>query len=197
MGRLLNKLATLVDPETAVVAHVGAHRGQEVPAYRALGFQRVVLIEPHPALAREARVALAEHHAGKGYRVIEAAATWGPHSAPVTLHVTHNTQMSSLLRPLAVPVGGHFTVRGAPLALLVPDATVAVVDVQGAELRVMAGAPAGLQVAVLETRTVPEYEDGPLHDEVIQTMAEHGWEPVWSRAHARPEVSDVVFRRAA
>src|SRR5690606_20881805 len=51
----LKQLLADLGVEPAGIVHVGAHRGQEVPDYRAAGFGRITLVEPEPRLAERLR----------------------------------------------------------------------------------------------------------------------------------------------
>ena len=116
------------------IVQVGAHRGEEVDGWLATGAGRVTLVEPIPHLA----VALQDRHAGEPrVRVVQAACTGGG-TATVTLHIPARSNMASL-RPLSG--ARQVTVPACRLDRIAPDADVAVIDVQGAELDVLAGAP--------------------------------------------------------
>ncbi|GAA1766184.1 FkbM family methyltransferase [Streptomonospora arabica] len=172
------------------VVHVGAHLGQEVPAYRAAGFARIVLVEPHPVLA----AALREM---PGVEVVEGACAAEPGTG--LLHVTSHDKLSSLQEPVAGRrVVATVDVAVHRLAELV-DATVnvAVIDAQGVELEVLAGAPLDtLEVVVVETYVRRKQGGAPAHAEVVGFMARQGWVPVaqWPLDRAGRNL-DVVFAR--
>lgn len=170
------------------VVHVGAHLGQEIPAYREIGFGRIVAVEPNP-----------ECHAGleafDDVSVVRAACGRTP--GTLDLYVTKKRKRSSLYRPLR---DEHHTVTVPviPLASVQDGCNVVVVDVQGAELDVVAGADLDLlDLVVLETRTVHEYRGAPLHDDVVRAMTARGWRPVETWLHGKGRVRDVAFLREA
>jgi FkbM family methyltransferase len=172
------------------VVQVGAHRGQEVGLWAQLGADPIVLIEPIPALADGLR-----RH--EGVTVIEAAC--GATTGRKVLHLTENTKHSSLYEPTRKPVTGRIEVDVRALADVIDErVNVAVVDVQGAELDVVAGAPLDrLDLVVLETRTKARYDGAPLHDDVVQAMAGRGWEVAAEWWHdPRGRLRDVAFTKA-
>ncbi|MFE0727943.1 FkbM family methyltransferase [Streptomyces antibioticus] len=170
------------------VVHVGAHLGQEIDDYRAIGFGRIVLVEPNP----ECHEALA---AFEGVTLVPAACGRAP--GETRLHLTVKRQRSSLYQPLR---DRHrtVTVPVVRLADIQAGCNVAVVDVQGGELDVVAGADlAALDLVVLETRTVHEYRGAPLHRAVVQTMRGLGWRRAATWRHGTGRVRDVAFVREA
>lgn len=172
------------------VVQVGAHRGEEVDVWRRLAADPIVLVEPIPHLAAELR-------ALPDVTVVEAACGASPGRR--RLHVTEHTKFSSLYQPAKKPVATTTTVRVCRLADIVDErVNVAVVDVQGAELDVVAGAPLDrLDLLVLETHTKPMYVGAPLDGEVVAAMAVLGWRPVGQWWHDRKgKCRDVAFVRA-
>jgi FkbM family methyltransferase len=153
------------------VVHVGAHKGEEVSLYRRLGFARIVLVEPHPTLADELRQLA-------GVEVVQAAC--GAQTGTATLYVTEKTMQSSLLPPVRKTVQDRVTVPVRRLADITDHkVNVAVVDVQGAELDVVAGADLGrLDLVILEAHTRLRYEGQPTAQEVVDAMRGRGWRQV-------------------
>ncbi len=169
------------------VVHVGAHHGEEVPIYRRLGFDPIVLVEPHPDLANDLR-------GMDGVEVVEAAC--GVYPGTTTLHVTENTRLSSLYRPLTRPIVSTVQVPVVRLADIIGDSVnVAVVDAQGAELDVAAGAPLDrLDLVVLETRIRAKYAGAPLDADAVAWMARAGWAVAERWQHGpKPKLWDVAF----
>jgi hypothetical protein len=71
---------------------------------------------------------------------------------------------------------------------------VLVVDAQGGELDVLAGADLDrLDLAVIEGSTWARYHGGATLDTIAEYMLSHGWRPVVTWAHVRPHVDDVVW----
>ncbi len=162
------------------LVHVGAHEAQEWPTYQAAGIARVTWVEPIPDLA----AALRDHFASTpGVEVVECACGSGPGTA--VLHVCEPTNLSTLLPPGPRDrVTRDITVEVRRLADVAPDANIAVIDAQGAELEVLSGAPwDALDLLVVEACTVPDPTISPGADQVLAAAAEHGFREVtrWAR----------------
>lgn len=173
------------------VVQVGAHRGEEVETLRRITSGPVVLVEPIPELAAALR-------AIPDVTVVEAAC--GVAAGRRLFNITENTKYASLYRPAKKPVVRQVEVRVVRLAdVIPPEVNAAVLDVQGAELDVLAGAPLDqLDVIVAETHTKAMYTGAPLHHRVISAMRRRGWQPVEEWWHDRKgKIRDVVFLRAA
>lgn len=173
------------------IVHVGAHKAEELPLYRRCGFARIVLVEPNPQLAAELRGI-------EGVEVVEAACASAPGRR--TLHITEQTRQASLYRPLTRPVIAEVEVDVYRLADLVDDTVnVAVVDAQGAELEVVAGAPLDtLDMVVLETHRRSRYAEAPGYDDVVASMARVGWTVAAQWPHdPKGKLRDVAFVKAA
>ena len=180
------------------IVHVGAHEGQEVEMYEAMGFDPIVLVEADPDLA----CALTGKF-GERVEVIAAAAGCAYSTADLYV-VDRDTQLSSLYKP--VPCMGFraheelhkVTVPVVPLTAIVDDrVNVAVVDVQGAELEVMRGAPDTLDLVVLEVGTDKWYTGQPLRSDVERYMSSSGWKSVDVYAHG-PNATwfDITYVRS-
>ena len=181
------------------IVHVGAHLGQEVAAYRACGFGRILLVEPNPALVAELRRTVEDPPT---VVVVEGACASAP--GEQTLHVTERSKLSSLYRPITRPVVGQVKVpvyRLADLLAAEPNSAinVAVVDVQGAELEVVSGAPLHrLDLVMLETHQRSKYAGAPGYAEAVASMQRLGWEPVAEFPHdPKGKCRDVAFMRAS
>lgn len=172
------------------VVHVGAHLGQEIPIYREAGFDRIVMVEANPELAARIPTDGVKVHVAACGRTSEGFAT---------LHITPNDQQSSILVPGKKPVVRKVQVLARRLADLQHGCNVAVVDVQGAELEVMAGADLdGLDLVVLEASIVARYVGGATLATVVEYMTRLGWTEVarWDHGERRPaRITDLVFRR--
>lgn len=170
------------------LVHVGAHKAEELPIYQRLGFTPITLVEPNPILAGALVDSL------PGIDVVQAAC--GAYEGVATLHVTENTKLSSLYQPITRPIAATVEVPVRKLADLIDNrTTVAVVDVQGAELDVMAGAPLDrLDLVVMETRIRAKYAGAPLHEDAVGWMARRGWvvAAVWSH-DPKGKLNDVAF----
>lgn len=192
------------------LVHVGAHLGEEVPYYRAAGVKIVTLVEPNPDLAERLR---AEHPPEAVYGM-----ACGRVPGTATLHIPRRTNMATLATPQRAD-GRTRTVEVdvVPLAMIQaaqkvpPDA--AVIDAQGRELDVLAGARlADLALVVVETCTVPDPTMAAPYEAVSAFMAAAGfaeadrwtrdqdWVARWARGRASStggEVRDVAYLKEA
>lgn len=192
--------AVLAEHKPQHLVHVGAHEGEEVPGYLAAGIKRITLVEPLPQLADKLR------RRWPDLRVVQVACS--DHEGVATVRVPQKTNLAGFDTPDGIPVA----VLTRRLDVIAPDADAAVVDVQGHELTVLSAAPWGsLRVVVVETCTVDDPAIAPLHETVVDVMAERGFAPVaefarpydfiqrWAygrRTSTGGEVRDVVFVRA-
>lgn len=166
------------------VVHVGAHAGQEVGAYRAAGFARIVLIEPNPALWPRLPQ-------GPGI-VVHPYAAGSPGVA--TLHIPRHGTEASLLRPLHRKVVRTVRVQVRPLAEMQTACNVAVLDVQGGELDALRTADlTELDAVIVECSTKARYEGAATRDEICDFFA--GWTHVGAWEHRVPGVTDEVWHR--
>lgn len=136
------------------VVHVGANRGGEVATYKALGARRIVLVEANPALAAELR----EAFAGDPAFAIAAVAA-GESDGDADFHLTSFDQSSSLLKlkrhaeiypeivaqgTIRVPVRRIDRILDE-LGLAAEPFDLLSLDIQGAELMALKGAPSLLR----------------------------------------------------
>jgi FkbM family methyltransferase len=173
-----------------LVIDVGANRGQFALEIRRGGYAaRIVSIEPLTAPYRHlARLAAPDER----WAVIRSAV--GPRAGSATMHVAANDGASSSFLPML-----DLHARAAPEARYVADERVDVatlddlvephlrdggsvftkLDVQGYELQVLEGASTTLDrssLVQLEMSLLPLYDTAPTYREVIQFMAQHGYQ---------------------
>lgn len=148
------------------VVHVGAHRGQEVPDYRAARFRRIVLVEANPALwSGLDRLGVTEVH----------CCACG-HSNARLLKVTDWDERSSLLRPIDYTVTDVVAVPCRPLSELQDGCNVAVIDTQGTELEVLESADLDLLDAVIvEASADVRYHGASTADDIAAFFTARGW----------------------
>ena len=184
------------------VVQVGAHVGQEVQALSRCGFRRLVMMEPNPDHTAALRQQLQAHlTAGRpasagglpAAELVLAAA--GRERGELVLHVTEHDQQASLLMPLQpMSVVREDTVAVIPVREVQAGCNVLVIDAQGAELEVLAGADLSrLQLAVVEGSTSARYQGGATLDSVGDYMRSRGWRQIAGWAHVRPHVVDVAW----
>lgn len=169
----------------STVLDVGANEGQYAQWIRSLGFRgRIVSFEPlDGAYAR-----LARHAAGDRDWTVHRVAL-GATSGELPMNVSQNSQSSSLLAMLpshemAAPASryiGEQVVAVQPLTAFADDVRGSAwmkVDVQGAELDVLAGASALLDqvpVVQLELSLRPLYEGAPSLSDAVDAMVSKGY----------------------
>lgn len=212
MGSVFTAFPAVVERlglHVAHLVHVGAHQGEEMPYYRAAGVGHVTLVEPIPELAERLR---GEH---PDATVIEAACASSAGRA--TLHIPRRTNMATLqapqradgrTRPVQVEVTTLAAIQAA--ADTPPDAVV--IDAQGRELDVLAGADLdAFALVVVETCTVLDATLAADYHAVTDWMGARGfaevdrwvrdqdWVTRWARGPGQPrrggEIRDVVYAR--
>jgi len=185
------------------VVQVGAHIGQEVQALTRCGFRRLVMMEPNSdhtmALARQLRLhhltaGLPEPAGGLPARQMVLAAA-GRERGELVLHVTEYDQQASLLVPMSpMTVVRRDRIPVVPVRDVQAGCNVLVIDAQGAELDVLAGADlTRLQLAVIEASTSARYQGGSTVESIGAYMRSRGWRQVAIWAHVRPHVVDVAW----
>jgi len=184
---LLDRLPTA---RTGVI-HVGAHLGEEVPAYLEAGFSRVVLIEANPRLLPQL-----ESRFGGDERVslFSCAITDRDGDVDLQLHTsrTGSVEPASILplgrfkeivktlhTPATMRVPGYsldsFLLRNA---LEPGDFSLLNVDVQGAELLVLEGARrtlATIPAVISEVSPIALYDGGAIESEVVAFLTARGF----------------------
>lgn len=166
------------------VIHVGAHKGQEVPVYRRIGFGTIRLAEANPALCERLP---------SNCERVAAAVTARP--GPLLLHIPRNTRDSSILVPATKPVERVIEVPAVTLASIQQGCNVLVCDVQGAELEVLdSGNLDLLDLIVIEACVGRRYKEAALRSDIIDRLA--NWRLVGEYPHRKTSrVSDLVFAR--
>lgn len=213
MGNVFTHFPALVDRiglRIEHLVHVGAHLGEEVPYYRQAGIRLLTLVEPIPELADRLR---AEHPPEIVYEM-----ACGSEPGRATLHIPRRTNMATLAEPQRADGRTRAVdVDVLPLSMIqdaqkvAPDA--AVIDAQGRELDVLAGARLDeLALVVVETCTVPDRTMASPYGDVTAFMAGAGffevdrwtrdqdWVSRWARGRQHKtggEIRDVVFVKEA
>jgi FkbM family methyltransferase len=189
------------------VVHVGAHEGQEVPSYLAAGCRRIVLVEANPEHCATLRRRFADI---PQLTVLEYAVSDTGWPAQLRLHASRSgdTQSSSLLALKRFADAGTLRAVGTvPVIAITLDELFArhgldpaghellVLDVQGAEARVLLGAAATLprlRAVVCEVELIELYDGAALEEEIVATLAAAGF----ARAdRLYYELTDVRGRR--
>lgn len=199
------------------VIHVGAHQAGELNEYLRLGFAKILYVEANPALIPALREK-ATAHPGKVFVVHAAAADV---DGVAQLHVTSMDQSSSIL-----PLGKHLDIYPsihvvgkvevpsrrldtilAEEGLEASDFNFLNIDIQGAELMALRGAPdllSGVAAVNIEVNLQELYQGAALLGELEGFMAEAGfnraamvtpWHPTWGDAFyvRKPVVTMSTF----
>lgn len=170
------------------VVHVGAHHGEELPVYKAMGFKRILFVEANPALAQALKTATANDPT-----VMVAHCAVADHDGEVTLRITSFDESSSIL-PLKVhrelypqiKESGQVTVPARRLDTLLAELGASPaefnylhLDIQGAEYLALKGATGLLQqIDALTTEINFEelYEGCSLFDDLDGLLGGQGFE---------------------
>jgi FkbM family methyltransferase len=181
------------------VIHVGAHLGEEVESYLQHGYQPILLVEANPQTFE----ILKERYGRRPeVKIFQYAITDFNGKTSLRIHTSRsgNTESSSLLRlkkfkEIVKTLNNTATVEVPAIRLddllisqnLPPsDYSVLNVDVQGAELQVLRGAPkilAGLRAVLTEVNLLELYEGCALEKEVLNFLQLNGFEPVDALYH--------------
>jgi len=185
--------------------HVGAHKGDEISAYRARKISPVVFVEANPDLAENLRNRFA---GDDDVTLIEAAASDTDGTA--TFNITSMDQSSSLL-PLKehsrlypkIGVEKQVTVRTALLDDLLREANVdtrqidfVAMDIQGAELMALRGATgllAHIRALQLEVNFAELYDGCALIGELDDFLAQHGFIRVKTNTPYDEQWGDALY----
>jgi FkbM family methyltransferase len=184
------------------VVQVGAHTGQEVGVFTRLGFRRLVMMEPNEDHLLRLAQRLREQHEAAGLplpadglpprEVVRAAA--GRVAGQATLYVTEYDQQSSMLAPLGMAVTREVTIPVVPVSAVQAGCNLLVVDAQGAELDVLAGADLErFQLVVVEGSAEARYTGGSTVESIAGFLRQAGWRQVAVWAHVRPDVYDMAW----
>ncbi len=199
------------------VIHVGAHQAGELEDYLRMGFSKILYVEANPALIPGLRAKAKPH----GDKVIIVHAAASDNDGIARLRVTSMDQSSSIL-PLAkhkdiypsIREVAQIEVRGRRLDTLLAeeglrpeDFNFLNLDIQGAELMALRGAPgllAGIEAVNTEVNLQELYEGAGLLGEIEKFMARLGfgraamvtpWHPSWGDAFyvRKPVVTMSTF----
>lgn len=166
------------------VIHVGAHHGEEVPIYLECGFRHVTLIEADP----DACAVIAGGAWINDRRIGIVNRACGPLGGPAqaTFHRAASDAFSGLIQDRRQQELARFTVAVTPVADVqqIHPGNVLVVDTQGTELDVLAGADLeSLDLIVVETQTERAGAPGAYFPDLASWCGKYGWTPAvqWLR----------------
>ncbi len=180
-----------IDPHG--VLHIGAHRGEEVPAYRLIGFAHITLVEPDAGIAMQLQ---GDH---PDIEVLSLAVTSGAPGMRAWDRKA-NSHQSRLLPPNVTPWEQRVWVFATTLDVVhgkVPiETNVLVVDTSGDELDVLfSGVLTGFDLIVVETDDAGVYASPT--SAVRSYLAAQGFEPVQRWAHGDHSYGDEAYVRVS
>lgn len=208
---LHTRVGPALSPPFRTLIHVGAHLAEERPRYEALGYRDVLWIEASSGVHARLVEALAVQSGAPVRHRAVCALVSDTDGGEAVLRESSNDGMSSSIFPLAAYARKRWpavhetgvverrvtrtldsVAEEAGLAKVVDTL---VVDVQGAELLVLKGAPRVLSHAravIAEVSTRPLYDGGVLYPELRDYLAARGFVAM-SVPHTH---GDVLFLRA-
>ncbi len=179
------------------LVHVGAHIGQELVLYEAVGCRRVVWVEGDPAIIPRLMETIRNGSNGKTEHVVVHAMITDRDGDTVALRRFSNNGASSSIfgaTPMMAEVFGAGTVAETGEVVEAPSRTLEsvlreldippdevdalVIDIQGAELLCLRGMGPYLEAASfmeVEVSRVQIYDGAPLFEEVDAYLRGHGW----------------------
>lgn len=177
-------LMALLDVEPRHLLHIGAHKGEEFPFYRAAGIKKVTFVEANPELAAE----LGENFGRLKDPSIEVEVLYGacgtrPERA--TFSIMGRTNLSTLAEPQKHDdVVKQILVDMVRVDYIQRDANILVVDVQGMEIDVLNSANLDkFDLVIAECSTVADSSMAVTYDELDDFMSQNGFKEVnkWQR----------------
>jgi FkbM family methyltransferase len=191
------------------VIHVGAHEGQELDTYLEMGFKHIFFIEANPQTYERL-----QHHVGRRPEVRIAHCAICAHNGSVALRVTSAEASSSIL-PLKrhldlypeILEAAQVTVRARRLddlldemGLPVEDYNFLHMDIQGAELLALQGAPrtlTGIAAISTEINYAELYEGCPPVEDLDDFLGPHGFVRRVTSTPTHPSWGDAFYVRGA
>lgn len=191
---------TRVDPlgERGGVLHVGAHMGEEVPAYQDAGYKRIHLVEANPEVLPQ----LSEKFAGiPMIEIIPVAVGESSGTADFVVHKTIKGGMESSGMLALDRLGEIVPVFNSDIHHKVPMVTIdelfvqhglhravdlLVIDIQGAELQALRGAVMALREVVhviCEVNLISNYKGCPLERDIDAFMDAQGFDKILAIYH--------------
>ncbi len=203
----LQQLLTRFGITTRGVIHLGAHEARELPVYVELGAKRVLLVEANPALAAQLTSQF-----GTVPSVVVAHCAINDTDGPVTLHLASTDTASSILPfKLHQEVYPDITERAtievpgvrldsllASLALDAADFNILAIDIQGAELRALRGAPQTLEAieaVSIEINFAELYDGCAQVEDIDDFLGERGFDRVATLTPFHPWWGDALYVR--
>lgn len=182
----LTEISNLSGTNLKGVLHVGAHMGEEVPAYIEWGFDPIYLVEANP----EILPALSSKFEGQGVHIIPVAVGEENGTVQFTVHRTAKGSMESAgILPLdrlgeIVPVFNSDDTYTVPMVTIDHLAQerrsidLLTLDIQGAEMHALRGAKrflSDVSFVICEVNLISNYKDCALERDIDEFMAAAGF----------------------
>lgn len=172
-----------------VVAHIGAHHGEEVAVYQGCGFTQIYLVEPDP---RSVAVLHERYASTPNIAIIAAAVVPTADTGQATLHYADRSVWSGL-HPHPTATGHTVTVPTVAIGDLPDTINVLVLDTQGSELDLLAAADlASLDLVIVET-TRRAGDGAAYYADAVSMMDRRGWTVAEEWVHDGSGYTDTVF----
>ena len=200
---LLNSMREQLVRECEMVVHIGAHTGSEAEFYQSLQ-KRVVWVEANPQVADSLIQNISNFSNQIAFNLL-----LGDEDCPqVDFHVSSNQGQSSSLFDFGKDMNHKnlAMVKTIKLPMFKLDSVFSteqilknshwIIDVQGAELKVLKGAAKMLSMASsldIEISTREEYSGGATYYQVKTFLSSFGFYPLWRPKENSHE--DIIFIR--
>ncbi|AFZ05325.1 methyltransferase FkbM family [Oscillatoria nigro-viridis PCC 7112] len=187
------------------IIHIGAHDGEEITLYQALGTQRVLFVEANPTVFERLKANIAGH---RNVQAVNCAI--GNYNGTVNLRVTSFDQSSSIL-PLKrhqeiypyIQETHQISVQSRTLDTLLQELEInpeefnfLVIDIQGAELLALQGSLTVLkhiEAIITEVNYEELYEGCALIDQLDEFLDKQGFERVATATPFHPSWGDAFY----
>ena len=191
-------LSSILRVKPTQIIHVGADRGQDRPEYIKIGCKNIVWCEADPQ-----NVAYLE--ANFPQDSVISGIIWKEDIAKLDFYQFDNSAQNSAVAPLPTLDAGRKEVISVPSHKLdtvidfecIPKTCLLVIDVQGAELEVLAGAKnvlARTQFVVIEIALHSQgYSETPTQQSINESLGNFGFKPSVSRVSHDNSYKDQLF----
>ena len=187
------------------IIHIGAHDGEEITLYQALGTERVLFVEANPTVFERLKANIAGH---RNVQAVNCAI--GNYDGTVNLRVTSFDQSSSIL-PLKrhqeiypyIQETHQISVQSRTLDTLLQELEInpaefnfLIIDIQGAELLALQGALTVLkhiEAIITEVNYEELYEGCALIDQLDEFLDKQGFERVATATPFHPSWGDAFY----
>jgi len=187
-----------------IIAHIGAHIGEEKSVYTKLGVSKTIWIEAQPDLAAD----LAETFRGDSSQEVVCAAVWSSNDIRMTFNLASNVESSSLLNmklhstiyPEIKSVEAFQTKTKTIDSIVknLDEIDFMNIDIQGAELEALKGATRTLTTVkwiYIEVNEIELYENCPLISDIDNLLQSKGFERVVKRMWLNHGWGDSLYLR--